>query len=129
MSFQDFETQWLSTMHSNIDTTHKQLKFSPTLVPLILTGEKTVTWRLWDDKDLKIADIVDFIEDGSLKKFAQGKLISATEKRMGNLNEKDKAGHENFGNDDQVYTTYSRYYGRSVDASTLVKIVTFRLIR
>lgn len=116
-------------MHSNIDTTHKQLKFSPTLVPLILTGEKTVTWRLWDDKDLKIADIVDFIEDGSLKKFAQGKLISVTEKRMGNLNEKDKAGHENFGNDDQVYTTYSRYYGRSVDASTLVKIVTFRLIR
>jgi len=34
----------------------KSLKFSAELVPLILSGEKTMTWRFWDDKDLDSGD-------------------------------------------------------------------------
>lgn len=30
----------------------KVLKFSENLVPLILSGQKTATWRMFDEKDL-----------------------------------------------------------------------------
>ena len=29
----------------------KILKFAPKLVPLVLSGEKTSTWRMFDEKD------------------------------------------------------------------------------
>jgi len=31
----------------------KTLKFSKNLIPSIVSGEKTITWRCLDDKDLK----------------------------------------------------------------------------
>ncbi len=34
----------------------KSLKFRSHLVPLILSGQKYVTWRLLDDKDIKAGD-------------------------------------------------------------------------
>lgn len=40
---------------------NKTLKFAPDLVPLVLSGKKDTTWRLWDDKNLTENDIVDFI--------------------------------------------------------------------
>ena len=39
----------------------KTLKFEPELAEKILSGEKTTTWRLWDDKALKAGDSVEFI--------------------------------------------------------------------
>ena len=33
---------------------NKTFKFSAHLVPLILSGEKTCTWRLWDDEEESI---------------------------------------------------------------------------
>ncbi len=34
----------------------KTLNFSDKLVPLVLSGAKTATWRLFDDKNLAIGD-------------------------------------------------------------------------
>ena len=106
----------------------KTLKFSPELVPLILSGEKTVTWRLWDDKDLQEGDIVTCIKRPKLETFAKIKITSIVEKTMGDLTEDDKRGHEPFESDEEMYATYTRYYGKSVGPNTPVKVVRFELI-
>jgi uncharacterized protein YqfB (UPF0267 family) len=48
---------------------HKTLKFQHSLVPQILAGTKTATWRLWDDKNLTTGDIIDFLDTTSGEKF------------------------------------------------------------
>ena len=107
---------------------NKQLKFAPALVPLVLSGEKTSTWRLWDDKDLSVGDIVDFIAFDTKAQFAQGKLTEVIEKPLGELTQEDKKGHEQFANDDEMYKTYTSYYGRPVDKGTKVKLIWFTLV-
>jgi hypothetical protein len=42
----------------------KTLKFRDYLVPLILSGSKTATWRLFDDKDLAKGDAIQLLEFG-----------------------------------------------------------------
>lgn len=107
---------------------NKTLKFSSDLVPLVLSGEKTTTWRLWDDKSLKGGDIITFIKRPESKPFAVAKVTSVIKKPMAQLTEKDKTGHEKFSSDGKMYATYSKYYDRPVGPDTLVKVVRFELI-
>ncbi|MFH1971819.1 MAG: ASCH domain-containing protein [Patescibacteria group bacterium] len=107
---------------------HKKLHFSKELVTLILSGKKTSTWRLWDDKNLQMGNIVEFLESKTEKHFAKAKIVKVVEKKMGELKKSDKKGHEEFKNDNEMYETYSRYYRRKVTPDTLVKIVWFELI-
>lgn len=106
----------------------KSLHFVKALIPLILDGSKTITWRLWDDKDLAGNDIVRFLEAGSNKHFATAKITQVIEKQMGQLSDNEKDGHEKFENDKQMYETYTKYYGKKVGPKTLVKVVWFKLI-
>lgn len=39
----------------------KTIKFRDYLVPLVLSGEKNSTWRLFDDKDIQVGDTVQLI--------------------------------------------------------------------
>lgn len=107
---------------------YKKLHFSSDLVPLILSGQKVSTWRLWDNKNLQKGDIVDFLESGTEKRFATTRLVKVIEKEMGNLTDEDKNGHEKFTNDKEMYKTYSGYYKRPVDSKTKVKVIWFELI-
>ncbi len=108
---------------------HKQLRFATELVPLILSGEKESTWRLWDDKELSEGDIVDFINRGTNELFARGKLVNVVEKPLGELTTEDKKGHESFESEELMYKTYQGYYNRPVDKNTLVKIIRFELVK
>ncbi len=108
---------------------HKRLRFVSELVPLIVSGEKVSTWRLWDDKNLSVGDIIDFIDRETNTHFATGKIIQVTEKRLGQLDEEDKRGHEKFENDAKMYDTYTKYYDRKVDENTSVKLIYFELIK
>lgn len=107
---------------------NKRLKFAQHLVPLVLNGTKTSTWRLWDDKNLQVGDNVDFIEYGTQKPFASATLIEIVEKPLGKLTKEDKSGHETFANDEEMYETYTKYYGKPADKDTLVKLIRFKLI-
>jgi hypothetical protein len=40
----------------------KTLKFDHNLAQLILKGEKTTTWRLYDDKDLSVDDVIKVVD-------------------------------------------------------------------
>jgi len=106
----------------------KSLKFAPQLVPLILKGEKTITWRLFDDKNLQEGDLVHFLNSGTTKEFATAKLIKVVSKKMREVDDEDFDGHEKFTSQEQMYETYSNYYNKQITPETVVKVVKFKLL-
>lgn len=108
---------------------HKTLKFVPSLVPLILSGEKVSTWRLWDDKNLAVGDVVHFLEYRTNNHFATGKITKVIEKLLGELTQEDKQGHEQFESNEKMYEVYTTYYGREVNKETIVKMIRFALVK
>lgn len=105
----------------------KTLTFDAHLVPLILNGSKTTTWRLFDDKDLQSGDRVEFLGRPEKKSFALAKIIEVIEKRFQDLDETDWVGHEKFSSDDEMYRWYSEAYKAEVGPGTLLKIVHFEI--
>ena len=45
------------------------------------------------------------------------------------LDETDMKGHEKFESKEEMYATYSKYYNKTIDENTLVKIIKFELIQ
>lgn len=52
-------------------------------------------------------------------------LDEVVEKRLGALTSDDWTGHERFESEEEMYTTYRRYYGPQVGPETPVKIIKF----
>ena len=86
----------------------KHLKFSSDLVPLVLSGEKTVTWRIDDDKDLQAGDVVMLLAQPDFKIFAKGVIDFVVIKTMGDIEESDFDCHERFANHEEMLKVYSR---------------------
>jgi hypothetical protein len=105
----------------------KRLHFNPDLVALILNGKKTSTWRLWDDKDLKTGDIVEFADSVTREVFATAKLTRVIEKPFMDLSEEEKLGHEKYSDPEELFKKFSVYYGKRVDSLTLFKVIKFEL--
>jgi hypothetical protein len=103
----------------------KILKFREHLVPLILSGEKNVTWRLFDDKDISVGDVVDFINWNTGEKFGESEVLLVSEKKFGELEEDDFQGHERFLNSEEKLATYNKYYDNKVTPDTIIKMITF----
>jgi hypothetical protein len=103
----------------------KTLKFAPELVSKILSGEKTSTWRLFDDKDLKLGDRLLFINKETGVQFGSAVITSLRIKTLGSLVPEDWIGHEAFSSEEEMYNTYKKYYGDKVDSNTEVKIIRF----
>lgn len=104
----------------------KNLKFKDHLAKMVLAGEKTTTWRLFDDKDLSVGDSVDLINKDTGEVFARATLTVVYEKTLGTLEEKDFEGHERFGSMDLLYQTYKSYYpDRGIGPDTKLKIIHF----
>lgn len=106
----------------------KTLKFRKNLSELILKNEKNTTWRIFDDKDIKKGDIIQFLVWETEEPFVKAKIINVVEKKFKDLNEKDIEGHEKFASKEEMYETYSTYYNKTVNENTLVKIIKFELI-
>jgi hypothetical protein len=106
----------------------KTLKFREVLSKLILNGEKTTTWRLFDDKNLSEGDIISFLVWETGKEFAKAKLIEVREKIFENLTGEDFEGHEKFNSEKEKYDAFSSYYKRDVYKNSPIKIIKFELI-
>jgi ribonuclease HI len=110
----------------------KTLKFDHELAKLILAGEKTSTWRLYDDKDLSVDDEIKFIDkidpknSASWKMIGEGQVTEVVEKKLGSVTEDDMKGHEAFSSKEEMLNTYKDYYGERVTFDTPVKIVFFK---
>lgn len=105
----------------------KTLKFKPDLVPLILSGEKDSTWRLFDDKDLKEGDELQFMNSETDEVFGIASILFTREKKLEDLNDLDFEGHEKFESQERMYETYRNYYGDKVTPESIVKIIKFKL--
>jgi uncharacterized protein YhfF len=106
----------------------KTIKFRPALAQLILEGKKTTTWRLFDDKDLKVGDDVELMNWETKEVFGHAVITEVSEKAIKDLDNHDWEGHERFPNDEAMYADYRTYYpGREIGPDTLVKIFHFKL--
>ncbi|MBI2003425.1 MAG: ASCH domain-containing protein [Parcubacteria group bacterium] len=105
----------------------KSLKFQPHFVKEILEGRKTTTWRLFDDKDLKVGDKLEFLNAETLEKFAEAEIIDIKKKRLGEIENSDYEGQRKFDSQEEMLKHYKTIYGDKVDLDTEVKIVKFRL--
>lgn len=109
----------------------KTLKFDHDLAQEILKGNKTSTWRLYDDKDLSVDDqikIIDKVNPDSpdtWQVIGMGKVTEVSEKHLGDVSDEDLEGHEQFDSKDEMLRTYKQYYGERVTFDTPVKIVHF----
>jgi hypothetical protein len=108
--------------------TMKTLKFHKSLVKLVLNKEKTITWRLFDDKDLSKGDIVSCLVWETKEEFAKARIIEVNKKKFRDLKFADKDGHENFSSDEEMYKTYSKYYRCEITPENTLKIIKFELI-
>ena len=105
----------------------KKLKFANGLPELILNGKKITTWRISDDKNLSVDDIISCCRvDGT--EFANAKITSVKETIFEELTEEDKEGHEPFESDRQMYETFSKYYNIEITPQTKLKVIKFELI-
>ncbi len=109
----------------------KTLKFDHELAQLILQGQKTSTWRLFDDKDLSVDDqlkLIDKVNPDDSKTWqviGQAKVTEVIEKKLASLTSEDMKGHEPFNNQQEVLDEYRKYYGARVSLDDVVKIVRF----
>lgn len=107
----------------------KTLKFRKNLSELILKNKKTTTWRIFDDKDISKGDIMQFLVWETKEVFANAKITEVVQKKFKDLDENDLDGHEKFESKEEMYSTYTTYYNKTVDENTIVKIIKFELIK
>lgn len=107
----------------------KTLKFDEDLAELILSGKKTATWRLFDDKDISLGDKLDLLARPKLEKFAEAIVLDVVEKPFSSLEKADYEGHETYKDTEEMYCTFSKMYKREVGPNTIVKIIHFSLIQ
>lgn len=103
----------------------KTLKFFHKLVPLIESGEKTTTFRFFDDKDLQVGDIVDLFVTETMDQFGVMTIREVTVKTVGTLTESDWQGHERYASEDEMYAQFRQFYGDGIGPDTEVKVVRF----
>jgi hypothetical protein len=106
----------------------KTLKFAEHLVPMVLSGEKTSTWRLFDDKDLQVGDKIILVNKTTGENFSEAEIVNVEEKALGNIVDEDFDGHEKFESTEAMFTSYRGYYGDRVTPETIVKMINFKLI-
>lgn len=103
----------------------KTLKFKTELVEKIISGEKTSTWRLFDDKDLQVGDELEFVDSDTGESFGRGVIIDLKEKTLGTVEAEDFDGHETYGSKEEMYEDFKGYYGDRVTPKSSLKIVRF----
>lgn len=104
----------------------KTLKFAENLVPLVLSGEKTRTWRFFDEKNLHIGDILSFLHADTHEQFAVMSIVHISEKKWKDIAKEDLVGHEKFTSEKEMQDTYFSYYGNRLNSETIVKIIDFK---
>ena len=106
----------------------KTLKFADHLIPLILNGSKTATWRLFDDKNLSVGDELELVHATTRKIFARAVITSVKELAIKDIADEDRIGHEPLGNIDEICVIYENFYQQPVTPATMMKIIRFELI-
>lgn len=96
-------------------------------MPLIISGVKTTTWRLFDDKDLQLGDELVFVDKSNDQEFAKAMITAIREKTLGEIDDHDLSEHDTFTSRERMLADYHSYYGDRLSDDTIVKMISFRL--
>lgn len=95
---------------------------------MILNGQLTTTWRLFDDKHLTTFDEVEFVNKADLSVFGKARLTWVEEKQLQDISHLDKEGHETVPDGEEMYKHYEDMYHKPVNGETTVKVIKFELL-
>jgi hypothetical protein len=104
----------------------KKLKFANP--DSIMEGRKNTTWRINDEKNLSVGDILS-LSDIKGDEFAKARIVDVRETVFEGLKKEDMEGHEEFSSSKVMYQTYSKYYKMKVTPRTEVKVIKFQVLR
>ena len=110
----------------------KQLKFEHQFTEDIKRGNKTATFRVNEDKDIRPGDIVELVDkvshDHPTTWEVPGELevIEVTQIPIAELSKDHMLRAESFDSIDEMIRTFQRFYGEHVNLDTLVHVLTFR---
>jgi ribonuclease HI len=106
----------------------KKLTFADELVEAILSGRKTETWRVNDEKGIQSGDIIACYArpHGNLFGYVQVQQVSV--KTFRELESSNSHEHEQYANAEEMYAVYRSYYGKDIGTETSVKVVSFMLL-
>lgn len=109
----------------------KQLKFKHQPAKDILAGIKTVTFRFFDDKNIRVGDVVEVIDKVEQDNPASWLVIGTmqvsmvSEKRACDVSGDDWLGHTTYSSTDEFIKTYAEMYKQPITAETPLKIIRF----
>ena len=109
----------------------KKLKMDHQLAQAVVRGEKTSTWRVFDDKDLTVNDEVALIDKVEADRPATWRVVGTlhirkvVQKHFSEIRDEDYVGHGGYGSQQAMLDHFREYYGDRVTLDTPVKIVHF----
>lgn len=105
------------------------LKFDPELIPKIIDENYTTTWRLFDNKQISLGDVVELVNSQNNEVFAKARIIRITHKYLRDINDFDMQNHKKYESLDCIIDGFKKYYGDSVNEGSVVKIYEFNIIK
>ncbi|MEM1535950.1 MAG: ASCH domain-containing protein [Candidatus Pacearchaeota archaeon] len=105
-----------------------KINFLGSSIERILTGKKTITWRVGKKYEkLNPGEKLVFYANG--KKFAKAKVLWIKKTTFENLTEEDKEGHKVYKNIEEMCKTFSSYYKKKVTPKTKLFIIKFKILK
>jgi len=106
----------------------KTLKFKSAIAKNILNGTVARTWRLFDDKQLEVDDILQLINSDDSKPFGYAKINRIVVKHIKDVTDDDMERHKIYKNIDAIINEFKGYYGNKVRPESVVKIIDFSFL-
>ncbi len=109
----------------------KYVKVSHRIAKLILDGKKRNTWRINDEKNISVDDIVGIIDKvdpnvpSTWQVIGGGRVNSVLQKRLDSIQNEDLGPGEDFASRPEMLKTFRNYYGPDVNEHTPIKIISF----
>lgn len=112
----------------------KTLKLNHTVAEALRKNAHSSTWRIYDDKDIRVNDKIELIDKvdphkpESWRSVGTARVDAVEEKRLEDFTKTDLKAHSFFGTHEEMLKTSRSYYGSSVSFETPVKIIRFTLL-
>lgn len=112
----------------------KQIKFNHSFAELIHQGKKTATFRMYDDKDLSVDDLVELLDKvdpdrpATWKPIGVVRIDSIVEKRLSAITDDDLQECEQYSTREELLAAYRKYYGEQVTADMPIKVIRFKML-
>ena len=109
----------------------KTLKLDHALARAVQKGEKTATWRIFDDKDLSVNDTVLLIDKldpkdpSTWQPIGVATISEVVQKRLGDISTADMEGYKYYESADAMLAEFRQYYDDKVTLDTPVKMIHF----